>query len=154
VKLLAATLGLFLAAAAPAAADSIVYVKQGDLYLTSPDGSRGYQLTRDGGYSSPSQADDGTIGAIRDKQFVRLGRSGRPLGPPVPAMGTSGGAIGGPYEARISRTGPASPTTSTSRRRSTTSRTTSAGSTPAPTRRGRGPTTSRRRRPRASTSAR
>ena len=46
------------AAAGPAAADSIVYVRDGNLHLTSPDGSRGYQVTYDGGYSSPSQADD------------------------------------------------------------------------------------------------
>ena len=38
------------AAAAPANADSIVYAKQGNLYLTSPDGSKGYQLTFDRGY--------------------------------------------------------------------------------------------------------
>src|SRR5262249_22696948 len=66
-------------AASPAAADSIVYVKQGNLYLTSPDGSQGYQVTSDGGYSSPSQADDGTIGALHDDQMVRLDRSGHIL---------------------------------------------------------------------------
>jgi hypothetical protein len=106
VKLLIATMSLFLAAAAPAAADSIVYAKQGNLYLTTADGSRTRQLTTDGGYASPSQADDGTIGAIRNKQLVRLSPDGRLLNAPIPAMGTSGrGAIGGPYEARISPDG-------------------------------------------------
>jgi hypothetical protein len=93
-------------AAAPASADSIVYAKQGNLYLTSPDGSKGYQLTFDGGYSSPSQADDGTIGALHYKQLVRLNRSGQLLNAPIEAMGSDGvHGIGGPYEPRISPDG-------------------------------------------------
>lgn len=71
--------------AGTAAADSIVYAKDGDLYLTSPDGAKGYRLTTDGGYSSPSQARDGTI---RDRQLVRLDRGGRPLGAPVDVIGS------------------------------------------------------------------
>ncbi|WP_028062084.1 hypothetical protein [Solirubrobacter soli] len=95
----------FLAAAAPAAADSIVYVKQGNLYLTTADGSAGYQLTTDGGYSSPSQAEDGTIGAVRNRQLVRLDRSGHVLSA-VDAIGTDAPrSIGGPYEARLSPDG-------------------------------------------------
>jgi hypothetical protein len=105
VKLLLAAAALFLGAASPAAADSIVYAKQGNLFLTTADGSAGYQLTSDGGYSSPSQADDGTIGAIRDKYLVRLDRSGRALNDPVAAMGTLRGPIAGPYEARLSPDG-------------------------------------------------
>jgi hypothetical protein len=60
--------------ASSAAADSIVYAKKGDLYLTSPDGSKGYRLTTGGGYSSPSQADNGIIGALRYGKLVRLDR--------------------------------------------------------------------------------
>jgi hypothetical protein len=93
-------------AAAPASADSIVYAKDGNLFLTSPDGSKGYQLTFDGGYSSPSQADDGTIGALRYKQLVRMNRSGQLLNAPIAAMGSDGvHGIGGPYEPRISPDG-------------------------------------------------
>jgi hypothetical protein len=92
-------------AASPAAADSIVYAKQGNLYLTSPDGSKGYQLTYDGGYSSPSQAADGTIGALRNDQMVRLDRSGHLLSA-VNGMGSGFSPnIGGPYEPRISPDG-------------------------------------------------
>jgi hypothetical protein len=98
-----------LAAAGPAAADSIVYAKRGNLYLTSPDGSTGYQLTFDGGYSSPSQADNGIIGALRYDKLVRLDRHGRMLNKPVAAMGSDGPSnssnIGGPYEPRISPDG-------------------------------------------------
>ena len=93
-------------AAAPASADSIVYAKQGNLFLTSSDGSKGYQLTFDGGYSSPSQADDGTIGALHYRQIVRINRSGQPLNAPIEAMGSDGTrSIGGPYEPRISPDG-------------------------------------------------
>ena len=92
-------------AASPAAADSIVYAKQGNLFLTSPDGSQGYQLTSDGGYSSPSQAADGTIGALHDDQLVRLDRSGHVLSA-VDGMGSGNEPdIGGPYEPRISPDG-------------------------------------------------
>jgi hypothetical protein len=94
---------------ATASADSIVYAKQGNLFLTSPDGAKGYQLTFDGGYSSPSQADDGTIGALRNKQLVRLDRRGRMLNDPINGMGSPGPGssrnIGGPYEPRISPDG-------------------------------------------------
>lgn len=104
-SLLAAGLVAAGIAASPAAADSIVYAKQGNLYLTSPDGSSGYQLTFDGGYSSPSQAADGTVGALRNDQLVRLDRSGRLLSA-VNAMGSGDDAnIGGPYEPRISPDG-------------------------------------------------
>ena len=103
--MLAAALAAASVAAAPAAADSIVYAKDGNLFLTSPDGSKGYQLTSGGGYSEPSQADDGTIGALRYKQLVRLDRAGHPLNAPIDAMGTSRGPIGGPYEPRISPDG-------------------------------------------------
>ncbi len=91
-------------AAATAHADSVVYAKQGNLFLTSPDGAKGYQLTFDGGYSSPSQADNGTIGAIRNRQLVRMDRSGHLLNAPIDAMGSDAAHFGiaGPYEARIS----------------------------------------------------
>jgi WD40-like Beta Propeller Repeat len=96
-------------AAEAASADSVVYAKQGNLFLTSPDGAKSYQLTFDGGYSSPSQAANGTIGALRYGQLVRLNRSGQLLNAPINAMGSPGRAssagIGGPYEPRISPDG-------------------------------------------------
>jgi hypothetical protein len=94
-------------AAGNAHADSIVYAKQGNLYLSSADGSNGYQLTFDGGYSSPSQADNGTIGAIRNRQLVRMNRSGQLLNAPIDAMGSDASHFGiaGPYDARLSPDG-------------------------------------------------
>ena len=48
-----------------ASADSIVYVKDGNIWLASGSGGNQYQVTTDGTaqhpYRSPSQADDGTI---------------------------------------------------------------------------------------------
>ena len=50
---------------AVASADSIVYVKDANVWLANADGSGTYQVTTDGTaehpYRSPSQADDGTI---------------------------------------------------------------------------------------------
>jgi hypothetical protein len=45
-----------LAIAAPAAnADSIAYVRDGNVFLTTPDGARQFQVTFDGGYSDVSR---------------------------------------------------------------------------------------------------
>jgi opacity protein-like surface antigen len=49
-------------AAAPAAASSVVYVKDGNVWLTDPAGAKQYQVTFDGGYASPSQASSRTSG--------------------------------------------------------------------------------------------
>jgi hypothetical protein len=59
------------AAATPGAshADSLVFVKDSNVWLANADGSGQYQVTTDGTaanpYESPSQADDGTIVAVR-----------------------------------------------------------------------------------------
>lgn len=66
---------LALAAAAPAGADSIAYVNGGDVWLTTPDGARRHQVTRDGGYSYVSQADDGTLIAKHGTRIRRLDRA-------------------------------------------------------------------------------
>ena len=50
------------AISAPSAlADSIVYEKGGNVWAANPDGSGQRQVTTSGGYSHPSQANDGTI---------------------------------------------------------------------------------------------
>ena len=84
-------LSLPLAAAAvgvpAAAASSIVYQKNGNLFLTSADGSVRYQVTTDGGRSSPSQSDSGTIAAMKDGMIWRPDRSGHALGNPIQGIG-------------------------------------------------------------------
>src|SRR5690348_16963693 len=63
------------AVAAPAAsADSISYIKDGNVWLTTTDGSRQYQVTTDGGYSYASQADDGTLIALKNRRIQRIDR--------------------------------------------------------------------------------
>jgi hypothetical protein len=72
-----------LTAAGPAAASSIVYIKDHNVWVASPDGSKQHQVTTDGEpdwrYGSPSQADDGTIVAARGDEIVRLKQSGEVL---------------------------------------------------------------------------
>ena len=46
-------------------ASSIVYTKGGDVWRSSPDGRHQTRLTRDGGYSSPSQDDRGRVYAVQ-----------------------------------------------------------------------------------------
>jgi hypothetical protein len=78
---LAAVLLALSAAAAPTAlADSIVFERGGNVWLANPDGSGQRQLTKDGGYSRPSQSDDGTIVAANGSVLHRLSRSGALLG--------------------------------------------------------------------------
>jgi hypothetical protein len=71
-----------------ASASSLVYLKDGDVWLGAPDGSAERRLTTSGGFESPSQADDGTVVAIergeedgtRYGRVHRFGRKGQPLG--------------------------------------------------------------------------
>ena len=60
----------------PPAADSILFVRDGNVWISTPDGSTERPLTAGGGYASPSMADDGTIVALRGNSFARL-RTGR-----------------------------------------------------------------------------
>jgi len=99
-----------LAVAAPAAsADSIAYVKNGDIYLSTSDGARQYRVTSTGGYSDVSQADDGTMIGLHGVRLHRLSRSGRVLADfdtpvsdtrPAPAK-----TFYGPYDPAISPDG-------------------------------------------------
>jgi hypothetical protein len=72
-------------ATAPAApTGSIVFTKAGDVYRARPDGSHARRLTRSGRsrpYRHPTQADDGTVVAVRaDTTFYRFSRRGRRVG--------------------------------------------------------------------------
>ena len=66
--------------AASASAASIVYVKDANVWIASPDGSGQYQVTLDGSSTSPylhaSQSDDGTIVANRGQQLFVLRQNG------------------------------------------------------------------------------
>lgn len=68
---------------AAASADSIVYVKDGNVWIAKPDGSGQHQVTNSGAeyrrWSSPTQADDGTIVAAHGEEIVRLKQNGTEL---------------------------------------------------------------------------
>jgi hypothetical protein len=69
-----------LAVAAPTAmADSIAYIKDGDVWLSTGDGSRQYRVTTTGQYADVSQADDGTMIALTGVRLHRLDRQGNVL---------------------------------------------------------------------------
>jgi hypothetical protein len=93
-----------LASASMASASSIVYIKGGNVFLSSPDGSVGYQVTSGGGWSSPSQADDGTIVAVQNEQVFRMTPSGRLLNAPIDTVysGGAGSPFHGPFGVRVS----------------------------------------------------
>ena len=96
---------------ATASASSIAYIKEGNVWLISPDGSTDRQVTTDGSYAWPSQADDGTILAKHGDVFVRLRPDGTRIGDPVPAIGSDSNHSGnltvmaGPADPRISPDG-------------------------------------------------
>jgi hypothetical protein len=108
---LSAALALALMAALLAAdassASSVVFTKGGNVWRSSPDGSHLTRLTRDGGYSSPSQDDRGRVWAVQRGRFVRLSRGGRRIGAPFSAaVGRSGNVTAyGPWEAQVSPDG-------------------------------------------------
>jgi hypothetical protein len=102
---------------------SIVYVRKGDLYLTSPDGTKTRRVTTNGasatadhsggpGYLSPSQTDSGTIVAIRNQKGAkgyntgwlwvmdRHGRVIRKFAPPQDSYSTFGSVLCSPVPYR------------------------------------------------------
>jgi len=100
--------GAALAGPAPALADSIVFVKDANIWLANPDGSGQYQVTTNGTpdnpWQSPSQADDGTIAAVRAQPnwapIVRMKQNGEVINEiPVAPMQR------GPFEPAISPDG-------------------------------------------------
>ncbi len=97
------------AVAVPAAhADSIAYIKDGNVHLATPDGSRTFQVTSSGNYSDVSQADDGTMIALVGTRLHRLDRSGTVLADfATPVSGTPGNPSGftGPLNPAISPDG-------------------------------------------------
>jgi hypothetical protein len=95
--------------AAPAAqADSIAYIKGGNVFLSTSDGSRQYQVTADGGYSTVSQADSGRMVALRGDKIVHLERDGRviaEIATPVSTTTDPTMQFKGPFDPEISPDG-------------------------------------------------
>ena len=105
-RIVVLALAVCLLTAAQAAADSIVYEKDGNIWQAKPDGSRQTQVTTSGGYQKPTQADDGTIVATKDGILHRMDRVGRVLntagsrddtGPITPHIAPNGGLVAYDY---------------------------------------------------------
>lgn len=64
-----------LALPATAHADSISYIKDGDVWFAAPDGSNQVRVTTSGAYKAASQGDDGTLVAVSDRRLYRLDRA-------------------------------------------------------------------------------
>jgi hypothetical protein len=82
-----------------------VYIKAGNVYLSSPDGRTGYQLTANGGWSSPSQADDGTLMVEQGGEMYKATPAGQILAGPFDGLFSGGGSFAGPFGPRISPDG-------------------------------------------------
>jgi hypothetical protein len=97
-------------AAGAAQADSIAYIKGGDVWLTTTDAARQFQVTGTGEYFSVAQADDGTMVATTQAGHLqRLDRFGRVLSDittPVSQASNGGSTIFvGPLDADVSPDG-------------------------------------------------
>ena len=111
-RLIALAVVSSLVAAAPAAADSIAYIQNGDVWLATPDGARKQQVTHTGTYYYVSQADDGTMAAlVPGERIQKLSRTGQVLAdfPTYVSDGSpvSGGVtqFHGPFDPQISPDG-------------------------------------------------
>lgn len=100
-------LALASAAAAPAGAagGSIVYVKDQNVWLGSPDGSAQRQVTTDGAagpYVGPSAKDDGTIVVAQATTFSTFTPEGVRVGGPFRAGATTTGCPAtGPFDGQV-----------------------------------------------------
>ncbi len=97
---------------AAAAADSIVYVKDANVWLADGNGGSQYQVTLDGTaehpYRSPSQADDGTIAVSHGDEILRMRQNGEVLNrldPPTLINSVSHAMDGVPVDVAISPDG-------------------------------------------------
>lgn len=101
------------AAAARASGGSLVFQKAGDVYASAPDGTNAARITTDGGYAWPSQADDGTIVAVRQtaengrtpRRLHRFGRDGSRIGTPLETVKVDNRNFVGPLQPQVSPDG-------------------------------------------------
>ena len=77
--------------ATAAQASSIVYIRDYNVWIANPDGSNRSQVTANGTrfrpWYSPSQADNGTILAVRERTFHRMDQGGNRIGKPLTPPG-------------------------------------------------------------------
>ncbi len=108
IATLLATAAVSGVAAGAASADSVAYIKNGNVWLTTADASREFQVTSTGGYGAVSQADDGTLLATAGGDLRRLDRYGNVLSDirtPVSDAADGVDQFYGPFNADISPDG-------------------------------------------------
>jgi hypothetical protein len=89
---------------AAASADSILYMRGGDIWLASPDGSKQFQVTSGGAYNYASQSESGAvIVASREDHLFVLNRNGDVVRELPTVIGSS--SWWGPYEPQVSPDG-------------------------------------------------
>src|SRR4051812_34268261 len=101
-----------LGAAGTAAADSIVYVKDRNVWIANPDGTGNRQVTFDGreysAYTDPTQSDDGPIWAGKGQEIVKFDQQGTVLAkwdPPAAMDSVSHGMDDVPQDLAVSPDG-------------------------------------------------
>jgi hypothetical protein len=108
IATLLATAAVSGVAAGTASADSVAYIKNGNVWLTPGDASREFQVTGTGGCTAVSQADDGTLLATAGGDLRRLDRLGdvvSSITTPVSDAVNGLDQFYGPYNADISPDG-------------------------------------------------
>jgi hypothetical protein len=103
--LLAAFIAAFLSLAAAAQAASLVFIRDGNVWVSAADGSSGHAVTGGGGWAAPSEADDGTILAKQGHDFVHLTQAGAVLSRIDASVGDGSGPASGPLEPVVSPDG-------------------------------------------------
>jgi hypothetical protein len=91
-----------------AGAGSILYLRDGKLWVASPDGRLRRRVPHAGRFDSPSQADNGTIVAQRGIYFHRLNRRGKLLNRPITTAFRTNRilpAFNGPFSPEVSPDG-------------------------------------------------
>jgi len=93
-------------------AASITYIKNGNVWISTPDGTTQRPVTTDGTpeapYYSPTQADDGTIVVGWGSRLYRVNQTGNLVGPPIPTLVSEKPAnvhAVGPFNPRVSPDG-------------------------------------------------
>lgn len=97
------TLALAMLVPVAAQADSLVFVKEGDVWISSPDGQKQTRLTSTGDFKYASQSEAGTIVASKKSRIVRLSRRGEVEADYPTSVGDN--AEYGPYATEISPDG-------------------------------------------------
>ncbi len=110
IKVVALALALVLSAPAAARADSLVFVKGGEVWIAAADGSGTRPVTSaPNNWAWPSEADDGTIFAAGGAERVNPGGTDSDGASEIYRLDQAGRTLGGPVSTPGSNSSPACP---------------------------------------------